>query len=58
MKFVPGLIAALTAYIALKVLGSLGGLSLEAEIMVFFVVYVIVAMVADKAMIGYGMHDH
>jgi hypothetical protein len=57
MKFLPGLIAALAAYIALKVLGFLGVASLEVEILVFFIVYAIVAVIADKAMIAYGMRD-
>ena len=53
-KMQPGLIGALFAYISLKALMFMDFGSMEAEIIVFFVVYVVVATLAEKALAKYG----
>lgn len=54
IAMLPGIIGALCAYISLKVLLLLRIGSLEAEIAVFFLVYIAVTALAEKAMIRHG----
>jgi hypothetical protein len=52
IKFVPGLIAALAAFVVLKLFGWVG--SLSTQIFLFFGTYVVVVFVVDAAMKRYG----
>ena len=52
IKFVPGLIAAIAAFIILKLFGWVG--SLSTQILLFFGTYVVVVFIADAAMKRYG----
>lgn len=52
IKYVPGFIAAVAAYIVLKVFGWVE--SLSTEILLFFGTYLIVVVIADVAMKQYG----
>ena len=52
IKFVPGLIAAIAAFIILKLFGWVG--SLSTQILLFFGTYVVVVFVVDAAMMQYG----
>ena len=52
IKYVPGFIAAVAAYLILKVFGWIE--SLSTEILLFFGTYLIVAVIADVAMKQYG----
>jgi hypothetical protein len=52
IKFVPGLIAAIAAFIILKLFGWVG--SLSTQIQLFFGTYVVVVFLVDAAMKRYG----
>ncbi len=52
IKFVPGLIAAIAAFIILKLFGWVG--SLSTQILLFFGTYGVVVFVVDTAMKRYG----
>ncbi len=52
IKFVPGLIAAIAAFIILKLFGWVG--SLSTHIILFFGTYGVVIFVVDAAMKRYG----
>jgi hypothetical protein len=54
VRYLPGLIGAVAAFVALKVLILLGFASLGFEILGFFVVYLVVTVLADKAMRAYS----
>ena len=54
LRFVPGLIAAVVAFIALKLLFWFGFAALIYEILVFVLVYIAVVVVVDRAMTAYG----
>ncbi len=52
IKFVPGFIAAIVAFVVLKLISLVG--SLWFQILVFFGVYLVVAVFAEIAMTKYG----
>ena len=52
IKFVPGFIAAIVAFVALKLISLVGSLWLQ--IVVFFGIYLFVAIFAEVAMTRYG----
>lgn len=54
ISMLPGIIGALCAYISLKVMLFVGVGSVEAEIVVFFLVYIAATALAEKAMVRYG----
>jgi hypothetical protein len=54
IRYLPGLIGAIVAFAALKFAIFLGATQTGWQILVFFVVYLIVAVAADRAMIAYG----
>ena len=53
VRFLPGFVAAITAYMALKLIGWVRQ-SLSFEIFLFFGTYVVVTVVVDAAMKRYG----
>ena len=53
IRYLPGLIGAVAAFVTLKLLILLGFTSLGAETLAFFVVYLVVTVLADKAMRAY-----
>lgn len=53
VRYLPGLIGAVAAFVALKLLILLGVSSLGFEILAFFVVYLVVTVLTDKAMRAY-----
>lgn len=55
IKFVPGFIAAIAAFAALKLIALVGPLWLQ--IFVFFGVYLLVAIFAEVAMRRYGQRS-
>jgi hypothetical protein len=54
IKFVPGFIAAIVAFVVLKLIALVGSLWLQ--IVVFFGVYLFVAIFAEIAMARYGQN--
>lgn len=54
MRLLPGLIAAAAALLAMKLVSFLGFVSGTLEIIIFFVTYLVVAMLAHRAMLGYN----
>jgi len=54
LKYIPGLIGAIAAYLGLKFIGWVAGLSFGVQIVVFLVIYFVVAFSVDKAMSQYG----
>lgn len=52
--YLPGLLAAVVAFIAIQVAAWLGFESLDAQALVFFIVYIIAHVFAEKAMRTYG----
>jgi hypothetical protein len=54
IRYVPGLIGAIVAFAALKFAIFLGAIQIGWQILVFFMVYIIVAVTAERAMIAYG----
>ena len=54
IRYLPGLIAAIVAFAALQFAIFLGPTRTGWQILVFFVVYIVVAVAADRAMIAYG----
>ncbi len=53
VRFLPGFVAAIAAYMALKLIGWVKQ-SLSFEILLFFGTYVVVTVVVDAAMKKYG----
>ena len=53
IRFLPGFVAAIAAYLALKLVGWLTP-SLSFEILLFFGTYVVVTVIVDAAMKKYG----
>ena len=49
LKYIPGLVGAIAAYLGLKFIGWIAGLSLGVQIVVFLVIYFVVAFAVDKA---------
>jgi len=54
VRFIPGFVAAVAAYVVLKLLGWAGG-SLSFEILLFFGTYAAVTLIVDTAMKKYGV---
>ena len=54
MRLLPGLIGAAAALVALKLIHLVGLEGLTAEIIVFLVAYLVVALAVDRAMKRYG----
>lgn len=54
IRQVPGIIGALVGYAVLKLFSLLGFQSLAGEIVVFLLVVIVVALLADRAMRRYG----
>lgn len=54
IKFVPGFVGAIAAYVVLKLFGWLQSVSLEA--LVFFGTYLVVTIFVHVAMTRYGEH--
>lgn len=54
IRIVPGLIAAILAFVALELVIFLGSTTLGVHILVFFLVYIFSAFTAEKAMAAYG----
>lgn len=54
IRYIPGLIGAITAFAALKFAIFLGATPIGWQILVFFLVYIIVVVAADRAMTAYG----
>lgn len=54
MRLIPGLIAAAAALLAMKLVSILGFVSQTLEIIIFFVVYLVVAVFAHRAMLRYN----
>lgn len=54
MRYLPGLIAAIVAFAALRFAMFLGMTQIGWQMLVFFLVYIIVAVAADRAMAAYG----
>ena len=52
IKFVPGLVAAIAAFIILQLFGWIG--SLSTQILLFFGTYGVIVFVVDAAMKRYG----
>jgi len=57
IRYLPGLIGAVTAFVTLKLLILLGFATLGFEILGFFAVYLVVTVLADKAMRAYRNAD-
>ena len=53
VRFLPGFVAAIAAYMALKLIGWVRQ-SLSFEILLFFGTYVVVTVIVDAAMKRYG----
>ena len=53
IRLLPGLIGAVAAFVAMKVLNLFGFTSLEFDTLAFFAVYLVVTVLADKAMRAY-----
>jgi len=51
LRYIPGLIGALAAMIAFRLLGML---DFSVRILIFFAVYLVVTILVDKAMTRYG----
>ncbi len=54
MRYIPGLIAAVCAFAALRFAIFLGVTEIGWQMLVFFLAYIIVAVAADRAMTAYG----
>lgn len=54
LKYIPGLVGAIAAYLGLKFISWIAGLSFGVQIVVFLVIYFVVAFFVDKAMSQYG----
>jgi hypothetical protein len=54
IRYLPGLIAAIVAFAALKFAIFLGATQIGWQILVFFIVYIIAAVAAERAIIAYG----
>ncbi len=57
VRLIPGLIAAVAALIAMHLVGIFGFASDTFQIIVFFVIYIVVAVLVDGAMRKYGKAD-
>ncbi len=53
IRFLPGFVAAVAAYLAMKLLGWINQ-SLSFEILLFFGTYIVVTVIVDTAMKKYG----
>ena len=54
VRFLPGLMAAAFAFVALRLAKLLGLQSLSLELLIFLLAYLVVAVLADQAMRSYG----
>jgi multidrug efflux pump subunit AcrB len=54
LKYIPGLVGAVAAMVAFRVLGML---DFSLRISIFFAVYLVVTIFVDKAMARYGKKD-
>ncbi len=54
MRYIPGLIGAILAFAALRFAIFLGIAQIGWQMLVFFGVYLVVAVAADRAMTAYG----
>jgi hypothetical protein len=54
VKLIPGLIAAIVAFVALRIIAMFRFDSLAVDAIVFFGIYLITAYLADRAMAAYG----
>ena len=54
LRYIPGLLGALAAMVAFRLLGML---DFSFRILIFFAVYLIVTIFVDKAMARYGKRD-
>ena len=54
IRFLPGLLAAAIAFVALHLAKLLDLGSLALELLIFLLVYLVAAVLADRAMRGYG----
>ena len=54
LKYIPGLVGAIAAYLGLKFISWIAGLSFGVQIVVFLVIYFAVAVAVDKAFAQYG----
>lgn len=54
MRYIPGLVGAVAAMVAFRVLSML---DFSLRILIFFAVYVAMTIVVDKAMARYGKKD-
>ncbi len=52
IRFIPGIIAAIAAFIAIKLLAW--ALSLTAQLLIFFGVYIVVMLAVDAALKNYS----
>ncbi len=57
IRLLPGLIGAAAAFVALKLLILFGFATLGFEILAFFVVYLVVTVLAEKAMRTYRSNE-
>lgn len=57
VRLIPGLAAAAAALVAAKVIRMLPIGSLTLEILVFFVTYIVIVVMVDRAMKGYGRRN-
>lgn len=57
VRFIPGLIAAIAALVAMRLVGIFGFISDTLQVIVFIVTYIVVAIAVDGAMRTYGKHD-
>ena len=58
IRYVPGLIGAIVAFAALKFAIFLGAAQIGWQMLVFFLVYILVTVAADRAMTAYGTPTH
>jgi hypothetical protein len=56
-RFIPGLLAAACAFAALRLVALLKLQSLSLELLIFLLVYLVVAVLADQAMRAYGRSE-
>ena len=57
VRLIPGLIAAVAALVAMRLIGIFGFASDTFQIIVFFLTYIVVAVLVDGAMRKYGKAD-
>ncbi len=54
MKYIPGGVAAVLAFIALKIIGAFPFTRLWLEVIIFFAAYIVIAVAVERALRGYG----